>query len=119
MILLGDEAYQLPAEDLPAGGAKSSSRLALRHDIVVELGPGGARLLTLLLSGVRGNKAMARILDTSPCAVRRRRQRIQRTLESILAQPGRTCGNDPPDPVPSEETHPWPPSPRQGPQETR
>lgn len=87
--LLGDAAGDLAVEPAsPADGLDQDDSWQSDVELTRRLGSAAVRLLELIVTGVRSNKALARILDTSPCAVRRRRLRIQRLLEAIVAGDG-------------------------------
>lgn len=84
--LLGDASDRVVGNDLdpPASGISLDERWSVDPVIGRPLGPGGMRLLELIASGVRSNKALARLLGTSPCAIRRRRRRIQMLLRALV-----------------------------------
>ncbi len=82
--LLGDASDGLAAVVSPFDAAETSPENWVHPALLQILGARAMGLLELIVAGVRDNKAIARILDTSPCAVRRRRRRIQRLLGALV-----------------------------------
>lgn len=82
--LLGDgddEAVRPMVGDADLAATES---LESDPEFTQRLGPSAARLLQVILSGIRCNKAIARVLDSSPSSVRRRRLRLQQSLAALL-----------------------------------
>jgi hypothetical protein len=82
LALLGDAITEMGAMD-------DASGQPMQDGLPVELGghftASENRLLEAICSGVTANKALARVLETSPSAVRRRRLRLQQSLRKMLA----------------------------------
>lgn len=82
LALLGDAITEMGAMDDASG---QPMQVGLPVELCGHFTASENRLLEAICSGVTANKALARVLETSPSAVRRRRLRLQQSLRKMLA----------------------------------